>query len=102
MALSDPLSTTKSVMYEQAANAEAISIRAIRGIRRISAYLLESRSQLTLAFSCGARSAFKLKEKGLLKKHATAPSAARLCSMPPLHKSKTVTHSALAILYFNL
>ncbi len=34
---------------------------------------------LTLAFSCGARSAFKLKGKRLVEKHAIAPSAARLC-----------------------
>jgi hypothetical protein len=32
-----------------------------------------------MAFSCGARLAFKLKEQGLLENHAIAPSAARLC-----------------------
>src|SRR5688572_23508481 len=35
---------------------------------------------LTLAFSCGARSAFKAEGKRLLEKRAIAPSAARLCS----------------------
>ena len=38
------------------------------------------RGKITMAFSCGARSAFKLSGKSLLEKHATAPSAARLCS----------------------
>jgi hypothetical protein len=38
---------------------------------------------LTLAFSCGARSAFKPSSKKLLEKHAIAPSAARLCSSAP-------------------
>jgi hypothetical protein len=33
----------------------------------------------TRRFSGGARSAFKLKGKRLLEKHAIAPSAARLC-----------------------
>jgi len=37
------------------------------------------RRDITLRFSCGARSASKLKEKKLLEKHAIAPSAARLC-----------------------
>jgi hypothetical protein len=36
-------------------------------------------SSPTTAFSCGARSAFKLRRKRLLEKHAIAPSAARLC-----------------------
>ena len=39
--------------------------------------------RLTLAFSCGAQSAFKHHEERLLEKHALAPSAARLCSMRP-------------------
>jgi hypothetical protein len=34
---------------------------------------------ITLAFSCGARSAFGAEAKRLLEKHAIAPSAARLC-----------------------
>jgi hypothetical protein len=41
-----------------------------------------------LAFSCGARSAFKLKEKKLLEKHAIAPSAARLCFMKGRQEKK--------------
>jgi hypothetical protein len=32
-----------------------------------------------MAFSCGARSAFKLRGTRLLEKNAIAPSAARLC-----------------------
>ena len=39
----------------------------------------EEKSHITLGFSCGARSAFKLKEKALLGKHAIAPSAASHC-----------------------
>jgi len=41
--------------------------------------LYQPRSCLTLAFSCGARSAFDREGKRLLEKHAIAPSAARLC-----------------------
>jgi hypothetical protein len=41
----------------------------------------------TLAFSCGARSPFKLKEQRLLEKHAIAPSAARLCYAAPLDET---------------
>jgi len=37
------------------------------------------RSEITPAFSCGARSAFNPRSKKLLEKHAIAPSAARLC-----------------------
>ena len=37
------------------------------------------KKRITPAFSCGAQSAFKLKERSYLK-HAIAPSAARLCS----------------------
>ncbi|MCA1607661.1 MAG: hypothetical protein LC775_19835, partial [Acidobacteria bacterium] len=44
----------------------------------LASHRLESK-RLTLAFSCGARSAFDRRRKRLLEKHATAPSAARLC-----------------------
>jgi hypothetical protein len=40
---------------------------------------IETESNITLAFSCGARSAFNREGKRLLEKHAIAPSAARLC-----------------------
>jgi hypothetical protein len=39
-----------------------------------------------LAFSCGARSAFKLNGKKELEKDAIAPSDARLCSAAALVK----------------
>src|SRR5687768_14859164 len=40
-----------------------------------------TRWRVTPAFSCGAPSAFTLKETRSLEKLASAPSAARLCSM---------------------
>src|SRR5688500_3746294 len=52
----------------------------------------------TLAFSCGARSAFKLKEKGLLEKHAIAPSAARLCSAA-VPRNLFIDHRRLSFIY---
>jgi hypothetical protein len=44
-----------------------------------AAKIVGRKIRLTLAFSCGARSAFKLKKSDYLRKHAIAPSAARLC-----------------------
>jgi hypothetical protein len=51
--------------------------------------------RITLAFSCGARSAFKLKGKGLLEKHAIARSAAglvRFAVLPAPHLSEELSY----------
>jgi hypothetical protein len=53
------------------------SIQIIRAVRFPLTCI--SMSHRTLGFICGARSAFKLKEKELLEKHAIAPSAASHC-----------------------
>jgi hypothetical protein len=56
----------------------AILNGSVLSIHGFSTYV-PTRSHPTVAFSCGARSAFKLRGKRLLEKHAIVPSAARLC-----------------------
>jgi hypothetical protein len=50
----------------------------------------ECDSRRTMAFSCGARSAFKVEGKELLEKHAIAPSAARLCYVASNKKTNRI------------
>jgi hypothetical protein len=54
-----------------------------------------------VAFSCGARSAFKLKETRLLEKHAIAPSPARLCWIAPGWKQAPGFRNSLTLLKLN-
>src|SRR5687767_10421536 len=49
------------------------------------------RKRRTLAFSCGARSAFNPPGKRLLESHAVAPSAARLCWLAQREHSSDAT-----------
>jgi hypothetical protein len=57
----------------------------------------------TLAFTCGARSAFQAEGKKLLEKHAIAPSAASLCWAPPQKTSMQTSSSFEArVLFFEM
>src|SRR5688500_5286097 len=53
--------------------------RTITSLCQVVSFCQKIQKHRTMAFSCGARSASKLKGKKLLEKHAIAPSAARLC-----------------------
>jgi hypothetical protein len=50
-------------------------------------------SNLTLAFSCGARISIQAEGKRLLEKHAIAPSAARPCWAAPMNKDDQALQS---------
>src|SRR5450432_356338 len=58
---------------------EAQSVLGLR-IRMKSKLMIEPKLSPAKAFSCGARSAFKPRRKGLLENHAIAPSAASVCT----------------------
>ena len=60
---------------------------------------LQNGSHTTTAFSCGARSAFKLRGKRILEKHAIAPSAARLCWIAASTNSRAVVVQTIHIFH---